>query len=188
MRSIMKLINIICCMLLITSCGDLLSDYESNKVEPMIIDDNICSILNEMESVTALTSIGDSLSTVALFDTLVKDTTSFLTLSNASNWRIPVDSMCYFMVFAPQQADSYIVALNSSSEFALYNSGGNLIAPDNEITSLKNIAGCSDVRVRQAYSGLSGAYLGRLVNPNVTSLKMVLMNTCLLYTSPSPRD
>ena len=85
--------------------------------------------------------------------------------------------MCYFMVFAPQQADSYIVALNSSSEFALYNSGGNLIAPDNEITSLKNIAGCSDVRVRQAYSGLSGAYLGRLVNPNVTSLKMVLMNT-----------
>ena len=177
MRSINNLITIICCMLLITSCGDLLSDYESNNVEPMIIDDNICSILNEMESVTALTSIGDSLSTTALFDTLVKDTTSFLTLSNAINWRIPVDSMCYFMVFAPQQADSYIVALNSSSEFALYDSGGNVIAPDNEITSLKNIAGCSDVRVRQAYSGLSGAYLGRLVNPNVNSLKMVFMNT-----------
>ena len=44
----------------------------------MIID-NICSILNE--SVTALTSIGDSLSTIALFDTLVKDTTSFLLLA-----------------------------------------------------------------------------------------------------------
>ena len=120
MRSIMKLINIVFCMLIITSCDDLLSDYESHKVESLVIDDNICSILNEMESVTALTSIGDSLSTIALFDTLVKDTTSFLTISNAINWRIPVDSMCYFMVFAPQQADSYIVALNSSSEFALY--------------------------------------------------------------------
>ena len=98
MRSINNLITIICCILLITSCGDLLSDYESNNVEPMIIDDNICSILNEMESVTALTSIGDSLSTIALFDTLVKDTTSFLTLSNAINWRIPVDSMCYFLI------------------------------------------------------------------------------------------
>ena len=177
MKSIMKLINIVFCMLIITSCDDLLSDYESHKVESMVIDDNICSILNEMESVTAYTSMGDSLSTIALFDTLVKDTTSFLTLSNASNWRIPVDSMCYFMVFAPQQADSYIVALNSSSELALYNSGGNLVTPESETTSLKNIAGCSDVRVRQAYSGLSGAYLGKLVNPNVTSLKMVLLNT-----------
>ena len=72
MRSIMKLITIICCMLLITSCGDLLSDYESNNVEPLSIDNSICSILNEMESVTPLTSNGDSLSTIALFDTLVK--------------------------------------------------------------------------------------------------------------------
>ena len=53
MRSINNLITTICCILLITSCGDLLSNYESNNVEPMIIDDNICSILNEMESVTA---------------------------------------------------------------------------------------------------------------------------------------
>ena len=49
--------------------------------------------------------------------------------------------------------------------------------PANAVPSLKNIAGCSDVRIRQAYSGLSGAYLGKLVNPNVTSLKMVIMNT-----------
>ena len=74
MRSINNLITIICCILLITSCGDLLSNYESNNVEPMIIDYNICSILNEMESVTALTSIGDSLSTIALFDTPVSYT------------------------------------------------------------------------------------------------------------------
>ena len=52
-------------MLIITSCDDLLSDYESHKVESMVIDDNICSILNEMESVTAYTSMGDSLSTIA---------------------------------------------------------------------------------------------------------------------------
>ena len=55
MRSIMKLINIVFCMLIITSCDDLLSDYEPHKVESMVIDDNICSILNEMESVTAYT-------------------------------------------------------------------------------------------------------------------------------------
>ena len=62
--------------------------------------------------------------------------------------------MCYFMVFAPQQADSYIVALNSSSEFALYDSGGNVIAPDNDHI-LKEYRRLFDARVRQAYSGLS---------------------------------
>ena len=170
-------VNILLCVIFIQGCDDLLNDYQSNEVDPIALDSDICGIMNDLESVTAFTFSSDSLSMSDIFDSLVTDTGSFISLSNAYNWRIPVDSMCYFMVFAPQAADSYVVALNSSSELGLYGSDGNPVTPANAAPSLKNIAGCSDVRVRQAYSGLSGAYLGKLVNPNVTSLKMVIMNT-----------
>jgi PKD repeat protein len=81
------------------------------------------------------------------------------------------------MFFAPQMADSYVVVLNSSSELQLHGEQGSVIDPDNSTTSLKNVAGCPNARIRQSYSGLSGAYLAKLVNPNVSSLKMVIMNT-----------
>ena len=52
-----------------------------------------------------------------------------------------------------------------------------MVEPDSETTSLKSIAGCPNIRVRQTFSQLSGAYLAELVNPNVSSVKMVVMNT-----------
>ena len=52
-----------------------------------------------------------------------------------------------------------------------------MVEPDSETISLKSIAGCPDIRVRQTFSQLSGAYLVKLVNPNVSSVKMVVMNT-----------
>ena len=54
---------------------------------------------------------------------------------------------------------------------------GTPVAPISETISLKSIAGCPDIRVRQTFSQLSGAYLVKLVNPNVSSVKMVVMNT-----------
>ena len=52
-----------------------------------------------------------------------------------------------------------------------------MVEPNSETVSLKSIAGCPDIRVRQTFSQLSGAYLVKLVNPNVSSVKMVVMNT-----------
>ena len=52
-----------------------------------------------------------------------------------------------------------------------------MIEPDSETIFLKSIAGCPDIRVRQTFSQLSGAYLVKLVNPNVSSVKLVVMNT-----------
>jgi len=177
MKEITKLFYLVCIIFFINGCGDLLSDYESKSVDPMRIDQDICSILNEMESVNAMTFQRDSLTQTALFDSLVNDTSSFINLSNINNWRIPVDSSCYFILFAPQVADTYVVVLNSSSELKLYDNQGSVIYPDNSTTSLKNVAGCPEARTRQAYSELSGTYLAKLVNPNVTSLKLVVMNT-----------
>ena len=52
-----------------------------------------------------------------------------------------------------------------------------MVEPSSVTTSLKSIAGCPDIRVRQTFSDLNGVYLAKLVNPNVSSVKMVVMNT-----------
>ena len=49
--------------------------------------------------------------------------------------------------------------------------------PSLSIRLCDSLAGCPDIRVRQTFSQLSGAYLVKLVNPNVSSVKMVVMNT-----------
>ena len=173
----MKIFFLFLIMLTIDSCGDLLDDYESNPLDPSRIDQEMCRILNELESVSASTIHNDSLTTITIFDSLVQDTLSFIHLSNINNWEIPIDGSSYFILHAPQEADSYFVAFNSSSEFHLYNNDGTVVEPDSEATSLKSIAGCPNIRVRQTFSQLSGAYLAELVNPNVSSVKMVVMNT-----------
>ena len=173
----MKIFFLFLIMLTIDSCGDLLDDYESNPLDPSSIDQEICRILNELESVSASTIENDSLTTITIFDSLVQDTLSFIHLSNINNWEIPIDGSSYFILHAPQEADSYFVAFNSSSEFHLYNGDGTMVEPSSETTSLKSIAGCPDIRVRQTFSDLNGAYLAKLVNPNVSSVKMVVMNT-----------
>ena len=159
--------------LFISACGNLLDDYESNPLDASSIDQEMCRILNELES----TFSSDSLIEMTIFDSLVQDSSSFVHLSNMNNWEVPIDSLCYFILHAPQEADSYFVALNLSSEFYLYSEDGSMIEPDSETISLKSIAGCPDIRVRQTFSQLSGAYLVKLVNPNVSSVKLVVMNT-----------
>ena len=164
-------------IMFLNACGDLLNDYESNPLDPMKIDQEMCRILNELETIDANTVQNNLLTINALFDSLVQDTASFIHLSNINNWNIPIDSSCYFMLFAPQEADSYFVVLNSYSELQLYGQNGNLINADNSTTSLRSIAGCPEVRTRQTFSQLTGVYLAKLVNPNVSSVKMVVMNT-----------
>ena len=161
----------------VSACGNLLDDYASNPLDASSIDQEMCRILNELESVAAITFSSDSLAEMVIFDSLVQDSSSFVHLSNMNNWEVAIDSSCYFILYAPQEADSYFVALNLSSEFYLYNEDGIMVEPDSETTSLKSIAGCPDIRVRQTFSQLSGAYLVKLVNPNVSSVKMVVMNT-----------
>ena len=173
----MKIFFLFLIVLTINSCGDLLDDYESNPLDASSIDQEICRILNELESISASTIQADSLTIITIFDSLVQDTLSFNNLSNVNNWEIPINGSSYFILHAPQEADSYFVAFNSFSEFHLYNGDGVMVEPDSEITSLKSIAGCPDIRVRQTFSDLNGAFLAELVNPNVSSVKMVIMNT-----------
>ena len=173
----MKIFFLFLVVLTINSCGDLLDDYESNALDASSIDQEICQILNELESISASTIQADSLTIITIFDSLVQDTLSFIHLSNVNNWEIPIDGSSYFILHAPQEADSYFVAFNSFSEFHLYNGDGVMVEPDSETTSLKSIAGCPDIRVRQTFSDLNGAFLAELVNPNVSSVKMVVMNT-----------
>ena len=173
----MKIFFLFLIVLTINSCGDLLDDYESNPLDASSIDQEICRILNELESISASTIQADSLTIITIFDSLVQDTLSFIHLSNVNNWEIPIDGSSYFILHAPQEADSYFVAFNSFSEFHLYNGDGVMLEPDSETTSLKSIAGCPDIRVRQTFSDLNGAFLAELINPNVSSVKMVIMNT-----------
>ena len=84
----------------------------------------MCRILNELESISASTFSSDSLTEMVIFDSLVQDSSSFVHLSNMNNWEVAIDSSCYFILYAPQEADSYFVALNLSSEFHLYNEDG----------------------------------------------------------------
>ena len=72
MKCKLTLFNSIFALFILSACGDILEDYQSSVVDPMPIDENICNILNETESVTAYTFSNDSLSIVSLFDSLVQ--------------------------------------------------------------------------------------------------------------------
>ena len=93
----MKIFFLFLIVLTINSCGDLLDDYESNPLDASSIDQEICRILNELESVSASTIENDSLTTITIFDSLVQDTLSFIHLSNINNWEIPIDGSSYFI-------------------------------------------------------------------------------------------
>ena len=84
------------------------------------------------------------------------DSNLFVSPSSDHSWSIVIDSTSYFMLLLSQQADSHFVAINFSSEFELYDGSGNLIIPDNNKISMQNVAGCSNVRVRQVYSVFMG--------------------------------
>ena len=67
--------------LLISACGNLLDDFESSPLDPLSIDQEMCKILNELESITASTFNIDSLTEMTIFDSLVQDSSAFLHLS-----------------------------------------------------------------------------------------------------------
>jgi len=171
--------------LFIPGCGDLLDKYEGDDLQPISIDITICDILSNTENaVTGVTVSYDSLSMVVIFDTLSSDTASFISLSNSNSWRLPLAAdTCFFMLYAPQAADSYFVAINSSTEFNLYGVDGQTVLPANDDLTLTNVAGCPETRTRQVYASLNGAYLARIINPNVSTLHLVLLNNNLPPTA-----
>lgn len=169
--------QVIYVFILLSGCGDVLSDYDTDSIYSLDIDEKICLTLNEKQSVNADVFINeDSLTNENLYELRSTDSNLFIFQSNDHHWSISIDSTSYFMLHASEVADSYFVALDFSSELKLYNKSGNLIVPDNDKLTLQNVAGCSDVRVRQVYSSLNGLYLARLYNPNVSTINLIFAN------------
>tara|TARA_B100000575_G_C23141656_1_gene664507 strand:- start:2171 stop:2986 length:816 start_codon:yes stop_codon:yes gene_type:complete len=165
-------------VLLLNGCNNILSDYEKESILPLSIDEDICAILSNNESVSPTVFLNsDSMTNKDLFDMHVSDTSSFVVLSNANVWNVAIDTTSYFMVNAPQEADTYFVALNASIELELFNINGDLVVPDNVKISTKNIAGCSAVKVRHSYAGFNGQYLARLHSTTQPSVGLVFVNS-----------
>ena len=164
-------------LIMLSGCGDVLSDYEKNDIHPLGIDEKICLTLNEKQSINANIFMNeDSLTIKDLYEQHSIDTNLFISPTKEHHWSISIDSTSYFMLNASEVADSYFVALDFSSELKLYSESGNLIVPINDKISLQNVAGCSNIRVRQVYSGLNGLYLATLYNPNVTIVNLIFIN------------
>ncbi len=163
----------------LSGCSEVFNEYESKSVSGTSTDLEICNILNDLDAVDIATFKNDSLDVIGIFNSLIADTAAFLHLSNKNSWKISIDTVGYFILFAPQEADSYFVALDASIDLQLFTGNGTQIEVNNSEVSLANIAGCPDIRTRHAYDGLSGAYLVKVFNPNVSSFHMVLLNTSL---------
>ena len=58
-------LNLMLIALILISCDDLIRDFQSDEKYPLVIDNTICEILNEKESVTAITFTSDSLTMTA---------------------------------------------------------------------------------------------------------------------------
>ena len=177
MRIAFHFIQLLLILILFSSCGDVLIEYDTDSTNPLDIDNEICTILTEKQGVSAHIFINnDSLTNENLYSLYSVDSSLFVSPSNDYSWSIAIDSTSYFMLLVPQQADSHFVAINFSSEFELYDGSGNLIIPDNNKISMQNVAGCSNVRIREVYSGLYGLYLARLYNPIVSTINLVFIN------------
>ena len=177
MRTKLHFAKLIYLLIVLSGCSDILSDYEKNDIYPLGVDEKICITLNGKQPINANSFINeDSLTIENLYRKHSTDTNSFISPSEEHHWSISIDSTSYFMLHASEVADSYFVALDFSSELKLYNESGNLIVPFNDIISLQNVAGCSNIRVRQVYSDLTGLYLASLYNPNVTTVNLIFIN------------
>ena len=177
MRTKLHFAKLIYLLIVLSGCSDILSDYEKNDIYPLGVDEKICITLNGKQPINANSFINeDSLTIENLYRQHSTDTNSFISPSEEHHWSISIDSTSYFMLYASEVADSYFVALDFSSELKLYNESGNLIVPFNDIISLQNVAGCSNIRVRQVYSDLTGLYLASLYNPNVTTVNLIFIN------------
>ncbi len=173
---LLRALSVLILLITLNSCNSIIEDYDRKDTSPIEIDQSLCSVLNEMESIVVTSYKSDSLSTLELFDSLITDTNSFVTLSNINNWSISDDSTSYFIIYFPQEADSYYVALNQSSEFEIFNFEGQSKVPENVNISLTNIAGCSDMRLRYVYTNAFGAYLARIITYSSSSVKLAILN------------
>lgn len=177
MRTKLHFAKLIYLLIVLSGCSDILSDYEKNDIYPLGVDEKICITLNGKQPINANSFMNeDSLTIENLYRQHSTDTNLFISPSEEHHWSISIDSTSYFMLYASEVADSYFVALDFSSELKLYNESGNLIVPFNDIISLQNVAGCSNIRVRQVYSDLTGLYLASLYNPNVTTVNLIFIN------------
>ena len=164
-------------LIVLSSCSDMLSDYEKNDIYPLGVDEKICITLNGKQPINANSFMNeDSLTIENLYRQHSTDTNLFISPSEEHHWSISIDSTSYFMLNASEVADSYFVALDFSSELKLYNESGNLVIPFNDKISLQNVAGCSNIRVREVYSYLDGLYLASLYNPNVATVNLIFIN------------
>ena len=53
MRIAFHFIQLLLIFILFSSCGDVLSDYDKDSTNPLDIDNEICTILNEKQGVPA---------------------------------------------------------------------------------------------------------------------------------------
>ena len=53
MRIAFHFIQLSLIFILFSSCGDVLSDYDKDSTNPLDIDNEICTILNEKQAVSA---------------------------------------------------------------------------------------------------------------------------------------
>ena len=177
MRMKLHFAKLIYSLIVLSSCSDMLSDYEKNDLYPLGVDEKICITLNGKQPINANSFMNeDSLTIENLYRQHSPDTNLFISPSQEHHWSISIDSTSYFMLNASEIANSYFVALDVSSELKLYSENGNLIAPINDKISLQNVAGCSNIRVRQVYSGLNGLYLASIYNPHVTIVNLIFIN------------
>ena len=73
MRISFHFIQLSLIFILFSSCGDVLSDYDKDSTNPLDIDNEICTILNEKQGVSAHIFINnDSLINENLYSLLVK--------------------------------------------------------------------------------------------------------------------
>ena len=136
MRIAFHFIQLSLIFILFSSCGDVLGDYDTDSTNPLDIDNEICAVLNEKQAVSAhIFENNDSLTNENLFSLHSIDSNLFVSPSNDHSWSIVIDTTSFFMLLAPQQADSHFFALNFSSEFELYDDSGNLINVGNANTA-----------------------------------------------------
>ena len=100
---LLRVLSVLIMFITLNSFNSFIEDYDREDTSPIEIDQSLCSILNEMESTVVTSYKGDSLSTLELFDSLITDTNSFVSLSNINNWSISQDSTSYFIIYFPQE-------------------------------------------------------------------------------------
>ena len=85
MRMKLHFAKLIYFLIVLSSCSDMLSDYEKNDIYPLGVDEKICITLNGKQSINAISFMNeDSLTIENLYDQHSTDTNSFISPSAVS--------------------------------------------------------------------------------------------------------